>query len=227
MDLFYRKLKRLNQRRPALKLTNHWIPSHSSCQGNKTADEEAKKAAQGKSSPDKELPRELQSDQPLPHSRSAIKQNFNHRFREQAQRHFKSSSCYTKLLKIDPEFHPQKYRHLTDSLPRRQASCLTQLRTNHAPLNKHLHRIKCVDSPMCPNCNNKEETVHHYLLMCPTHNLPQRKLLATLGRDACSLSTLLSSKEVLRPLFKYIARTGRLKEIFGDNMELLEEEEED
>lgn len=227
MDLFHRKLERLQQRRPALKLTNYWIPSHSGCQGNEMADDEAKKAAQGETSANEELPRELQYDQPLPYSKSAIKQIFNRKFREQAQKHFENSSRYAKLLEIDPEFHPRKYRRMTDSLPRRQASCLTQLRTNHTPLNKHLHRIKCVDSPMCPNCNDKEETVHHYLLMCPKYNLPRRELLATLGRDARSLSTLLSSKEALRPLFKYIARTGRLKETFGDNMELPEEEEKD
>ncbi|KAF9007851.1 hypothetical protein BDQ17DRAFT_1178234, partial [Cyathus striatus] len=45
---------------------------------------------------------------------------------------------------------------------------VTQLVTGHIALNKHLHRIGKVASPMCTKCNtNSPESVDHFLLRCP------------------------------------------------------------
>ena len=40
------------------------------------------------------------------------------------------------------------------------ASILTQLRTGHAPLAKHLFCIGKVNSPICPECQQSEEPVY-------------------------------------------------------------------
>lgn len=226
MDLFHAKLKHLRKRRTRIELTSRWIPAHLGCQGNEMADEEAKKAAQGDPSPDHKLPRELRSNRTLPISKSALKQQYTRRFKDEALEHFKRSPRFAKFNDLDPNFHPSSYRKLIDGLPRKQAACLAQLRTNHVPLNKHLHRIKCHDTPDCPNCVGEAESVYHFLLRCPAYERPRRELLATLGRDARSLSFLLTDKTAMRPLFRYIARTGRLASTFGDDMELPEGDED-
>ena len=41
--------------------------------------------------------------------------------------------------------------------------------TGHIGLNKHLHKITLADSPICPYCNEIEETVAHFIGQCPAH----------------------------------------------------------
>ncbi|KAH7916939.1 hypothetical protein BV22DRAFT_970327, partial [Leucogyrophana mollusca] len=97
---------------------------------------------------------------------------------------------------------------------------LFQLRTNHAPLNKHLFRIKGnadePESPICPSCKAKEETVHHFLIACPAHQRQRDALIRALGRKANSLPALLSDEKCTSALFKYIASTRRFEQTFGD-----------
>ncbi|KAJ6619982.1 hypothetical protein B0H10DRAFT_1675107, partial [Mycena sp. CBHHK59/15] len=53
---------------------------------------------------------------------------------------------------------------------------LIQLRTTHCTINKHLHHIGKVESPVCPCCHLADETVQHYLLECPAHRNAQHEL---------------------------------------------------
>ncbi|KIK35074.1 hypothetical protein CY34DRAFT_96741 [Suillus luteus UH-Slu-Lm8-n1] len=60
-------------------------------------------------------------------------------------------------------------------------SCLKQvIDVTHIPLNKHLHRIARVPSPMCPACEEKEESVHHFLLSCPAYT--KHRAIMNFGR---------------------------------------------
>ncbi|KIK81533.1 hypothetical protein PAXRUDRAFT_44789, partial [Paxillus rubicundulus Ve08.2h10] len=54
-------------------------------------------------------------------------------------------------------------------LPKRHAAIIFQLQTGHVPLNKHLHRIAHAESPKCPGCHTRDETILHYLLECPAY----------------------------------------------------------
>ena len=63
-------------------LTARWAKSHIGIAGNERADEEAKKAAQGESSPDRLLPELLRSGTRLPYSTSALKQRHNARLKK-------------------------------------------------------------------------------------------------------------------------------------------------
>ena len=73
---------------------------------------------------------------------------------------------------------------LIKPLMQKQAAIVMQLCTRHIGLNKHLHHIKCLDSPHCPNCDkNAVETVHHFLFDCtqyshgtPNFNFPQANI---------------------------------------------------
>ena len=62
-----------------------------------------------------------------------------------------------------------KYRSLVSGLNRRQTSLLTQLRTGHAPLNHHLHKIGAWETPFCMHCKTKRETVYHYIMTCDAY----------------------------------------------------------
>ena len=105
---------------------------------------------------------------------------------------------------------------MTEYMPRRHASLLTQLRTGHAPLNQHLHRINRAESPLCPRCGTDQETVIHYLCHCPAYESYRAELVAHLRQDSRSINALLSKPRAIKLVFKYIARTGRFKTIFGD-----------
>ncbi|KAG2074474.1 hypothetical protein BDR04DRAFT_1093208 [Suillus decipiens] len=90
------------------------------------------------------------------------------------------------------------------------------LRAGHAPLNKHLHRIRKVADPFCPYCPDAEETVHHLFLACPQYQRDRRTLLDTLGRQASSIPFLLTDPSAAPPLVKFLNATGRLKATPGE-----------
>ena len=85
-------------------------------------------------------------------------------------------SCYSLLKKTDPTAVLDKYLKLIMNLLRKHASILTQLRTGHAPLAKHLYCIGKIDSPTCPACQQNNKMVEHLLLHCKVHQ-PARQIL--------------------------------------------------
>ncbi|KAG2046294.1 hypothetical protein BDR06DRAFT_899460, partial [Suillus hirtellus] len=88
--------------------------------------------------------------------------------------------------------------------------------TGHIPLNKHLHRISKAPSPLCPSCRERDESVHHYLLACPTYTRQRSAMRAELGPKAHQLKNLLNDNKCTKSLFKFIARTRHLLSSFGD-----------
>ena len=105
----------------------------------------------------------------LPISKSALNQQFNKWIRNEAKRVMSTSPRYPSLCKIDPSAPSKHYSLLIAELPRHHSSLLFQLRTGHIPLNKHLHCITKVPTPICQQCHQREETVHHFLLVCPSY----------------------------------------------------------
>ncbi|KZP08749.1 hypothetical protein FIBSPDRAFT_678058, partial [Athelia psychrophila] len=93
---------------------------------------------------------------------------------------------------------------------------IAQLRMGHAPLNKHLHRLKCADSPICGACEMEEETVMHYLLMCPAYERHRALLRTKFGIDAKSIQFLLTDRKALKYLLRYMGATRRFKAEFGE-----------
>lgn len=182
--------------------------------GNEAADTEAKEAAGGDASPPSDLPLMLQH--PLPASTSAVRRAYEETIKRDAASHLAKSSRYRRLRAIDSSVPSPHFRKLTAELTRKQASLLIQLRTGHIPLNHHLARIGKVNSPTCPACREKEETVHHFLMTCPAHDYHCRMLNAKLHRDSKSISKLLSHSKAVGPLLHYISATRRLSASFGE-----------
>ncbi|KAG2739481.1 hypothetical protein P692DRAFT_201678915, partial [Suillus brevipes Sb2] len=105
---------------------------------------------------------------------------------------------------------------LVQHLPKRHVSMLLWLRTSHISLNQHLFRIGKSPTPNCPHCEDKVETVIHFLLSCPHYARARHALTNALHRRASSLPYLLSNSKATTPLIRYVNSTGRLRSTFGD-----------
>ncbi|KAJ6527573.1 hypothetical protein DFH09DRAFT_864846, partial [Mycena vulgaris] len=92
---------------------------------------------------------------------------------------------------------------------------LFQLRSQHVPLAKHLHRLNKAPSPTCPCCGMTDETVDHFLHFCPAHQAARTRLHAA-SRLARYTKHLLNTCKLLPALFTYIQESGRFHAAYGD-----------
>lgn len=195
-----------------------WVPGHCGLEGNELADIEAKEATKSGSSGALSLPTYLRKA--LPASIAAIKQTFHKSISAQWTRQFESSPRYQRTIRIDEAGTKSKFMKETAEMGRCQTSILVQLRLGHIPLNQHLHRIRKVDVPFCPNCekNGKQivESVKHFILECPTYAKERFWLRTKLGRGANSIKLMMSNEKTMKLLIRYVGKTERLKSSFGD-----------
>ena len=131
---------------PRLKITFRWTPGHAGLAGNEEMHVKAKKAAAG-------AHHNVNSNfsilrRPLPISRSAHRQTLRNEITAKYQREFWLSDKYQRFIRVDPSMPSNRYRKLIAELPRRFVSILTQLQTNHVPLQAYLHKFKLADSPL-------------------------------------------------------------------------------
>ncbi|EJD47149.1 hypothetical protein AURDEDRAFT_62523 [Auricularia subglabra TFB-10046 SS5] len=88
-------------------------------------------------------------------------------------------------------------------------STIVQLRIGHAPLNRHLHRIKKHAHPTCDACGAAPESVRHFLLECTAHNQQRQRMMLSLGRGYDRLDALLSTATGIAATIKFVAATRR------------------
>jgi len=78
---------------------------------------------------------------------------------------------------------------------------LVWLYTEHATLNKHLHYIRKVEIPNCPNCTQQNdlasETIHHLLFQCPNYFREHHELCNTLFKRAGNLTFLFTQPHAI------------------------------
>ena len=187
----------------------YWIPGHKGIPGNKKADKLAKLAAKLQSEPLPILPAILCS--PLPHSTTTRKTVHAKQRKDILRALFQKSPRFDKIHAIDPKSPSSDYRELTSDLSCFQSSILIQLHTGHAQLNRHLHNIGAIATPILSMCNKKEETVWHSLISCMAHEKHRQTLINTLHQNALSIQKLLSDPTCVPHTLKYIAATGRFK----------------
>jgi ribonuclease HI len=199
-----------------------WIPGHTGAKGNEEADKAAKRAAQGNSSAKEAIPEILRKD--LPVSLSALRQILTTSVRREWASAWATSKRYEHMRRIDKKAPSKGYEKLTAGLKRAQISILTQLRTNHIPLNFYLHRIKRAESPDCPHCPGITEDVKHFLFMCPNYEQPRANLRKQAGRKAYSVPFLTNTAKGARLLLRYVNDTKRFNITMGD---LWKEEDEE
>ena len=114
-----------------------WTPGHRDIAGNEAADEAARKATEGDTSPNDRLPKFLRER--MPHSRSALRQAFHAKLKTMATNVWKRSPRYQRTNQNVPDLPRASYFKSIARLPRKHTSIITQLITGHAPLSKHLH----------------------------------------------------------------------------------------
>src|SRR5882724_7240438 len=102
---------------------------------------------------------------------------------------------------------------------------LIQLRTNHIPLRKYLHRIGKYRLPMCQTCTSQRETTHHFLMTCPAYTAARRQLEANIGRAARTMKTLLTNPKVFPHLFRFISASRRFAHAHTSLQTLVPQEE--
>ena len=194
------------------KLTFRWSAGHVGIKGNEDADKEAKMAANGESSDKSVLPTCLRKK--IGFSLSAIRQARNENLKIRWTTNWIKSPRFQRF-RFKDLLTPYSQKYLTyinsESISRRAASAIFQLRVGHVPLNQYLHRFKKIDSPHCPACGHPKETAEHFLLQCPKYAHERWPLLnQTRGRPP-KFTTLLSSPKYLKPLANYMDATGRFK----------------
>jgi len=198
----------------------NWISSHSEVTGNEKADELAKQAALGQSSPPQELPPILR--QPLPLSTTAEKQAYVKELDSMWQEQWQDSPRRPRMELIDKSFPFNKFRKMQNDLTRAQSSLLLQLRSGHIPLNAHLFKLNCSDTDKCLACITRrgvtpaKETVTHFLFNCPAYRYERHELDRALGRLNRNLEAILDNRKLTQELLRYIGRTKRLKRTFGN-----------
>ena len=182
--------------------------------GNEEADGLAKRAIDEGSSEKKHLPAQLRKA--LPRSKAAAWRAAKAELDKRAGAVWRESPRYEKLARIDKTMPSKGFLKLVKGLSRKKASILFQLRSGHTLLRVHLFRIKQADSPRCEWCKGADETVHHYLMVCPAHAEARRAMVAAGGRHTLIVGKVLNTEKLLLPLFQYIARTKRFTETLGD-----------
>ena len=190
--------------------------------GNETADELAKHAAIHGSSGKNRLPKFLRKE--LPISLSAIKQRISANTKNETKAWWKRWKRYRRIKSIDPSLPSGKFIKATSGLSRKQTCILTQLRTDHVPLNAHLYRIKKAATPYCPYSPNITETTNHFLFFCHKYARQRHKIILAVKRKAFSKDFILTTDEAaIRHTINYINDTGRFKHALGDiKAELIE-----
>lgn len=192
-------------------LTLRWTAGHAGIPGNETADREAKRAAEGQQSERKSLPTILRRK--LATNPSAVQQHLKADTKRSWSKKWKNSERGRTFAKIDsstPSAHLLRLISNTN-ISRKSASLITQILTEHIPLNAYLKRFKLVDSARCPACGNHSETVRHFLLHCPSYAHERWALEKRLkkNRIALNLENLLGKAEAILPLANYINATHR------------------
>lgn len=112
-------------------------------------------------------------------------------------------------------------RKLYDSLNRREASVLAQLRTGMAGLNGYLYKIGATKSDQC-ECGQAKESVQHFLFRCTKWDTLRTQMLRQTETRRTNLSYFLGGKAQSDPknwtpdlnavhaTIKYAIATGRL-----------------
>ena len=175
----------------------NWIPGHSNQEGNERADMLAK------------LGTKKTVIIPIPVSEATIKQEIKNwmitKHQEEWTDPYKQDHCrQTKMLL--PEINPNFWNQLK-KYPRSKMNLITQIYTGHSTLQKHLHRMKIVEDPICEQCLEEEESVEHFLCECPAFAVPRYNNLGGMAIKRNELSEL-----KLKKILSFIKESRRFEE---------------
>ncbi|KAF9035528.1 hypothetical protein BJ165DRAFT_1310208, partial [Panaeolus papilionaceus] len=185
-----------------------WISAHSDVERNERIDEDAKEAAEGRTSRDFDLPRILR--RPLPVSKSALKQQLKIETVAKSNELWVMSPRFDKYANLEDDFQFKKFHKTANKLDRYKLTLLVKLRTNHLPLNAYLHRKKLIRSSDCERCRTgAKESLNHYLKDCRAYELQRLMLHRQVKEAKDDLEKMLSDEDHTLALLDYIESTKR------------------
>lgn len=215
LHTFRTELRRLRKQRPSLRVEIHWVPGHEDIDANEWVDTEAKRAAQDPKAT--QLGRLKSLTRPLPASAAALIAAQKTESSQRWKADWASSKSAKRLRPVDLTPPSRGVRAIYKDRNRSECAVLTQLRTGHAPLNAHLHRIGCADSPICPACG-VPETSAHFLIVCRRFAVQRRDLRIALRNRPLTLRTLLGPKARIGPVLRYAKESGRFPHLFPPDL---------
>jgi len=187
---------------------------HEGLKGNKLADKEAKRAAEGLTTDKPLLPSYLRK--PLLINLAAIKRAHNDMLMSNWLRTWRASNRGQRYICLE-DLTPSKKLLKSSSHPELSqvdASRIAQFRLEHAPTNQYLKRIGRVDSARCPACSEEVETVEHFLLRCENYAHERWALTqhASKLHKLMMMQMVLGHPKMAIKLTNYIKATSRFKD---------------
>ncbi|VDC00148.1 unnamed protein product [Peniophora sp. CBMAI 1063] len=207
LDIFRDQTERLLQvRDEGYSLSVRWVSGHDDAEFNEIIDEQAKLAAEGHESALAELPHVLRTR--LKTSISAARQEYARRLDERWQQDWLMSPRYERHRHWAPNAASRKHIRATAGLSRLASSTLFQIRSGHAQLGAHLHRIGCLPSPTCEACGEADETVNHYLYDCPRWQDARQRMREAAGKIWRDRARMLSDEKGIVAILEFTKETG-------------------
>jgi hypothetical protein len=199
----------VRKRHPEARIVIRWIPGHEGVAGNEKADVEAKRAAKG---PQENFGISKRSIPPMWIGKNACKRAFKEACEEERSRTLEAAPTEERLYELTRAKTRKTHHKIIKQLPRQNRAILTQLRTEHIPLNAYLKRFKKRESAKCGECGEEDETVDHYLLHCKAYRVQRRKMTKRIGSGNLTKRNILATNRGWEALFAYVNDTGRFKE---------------
>lgn len=200
-------------------LTYSWCPGHEDVPKNEEADEKAKEVAEGDTSHPNEFPHGLRKG--LKTNLAATKREYRDTLRKQTRREWgKSTYMYLRKARtVNRRLNGKLeggYLKLTQGMKRRRISILTQFRTGHAPLKKHLHKIGKNMSILQKRCGNSQAL----LMIAQNGKICVDNSKAYIdSRCSKELKHLLNKGKLLKGTLIIEDRMGRFKKTHGKGEE--------
>ena len=175
-------------------ITLNWVPGHEGHMGNEVADRLAKTGAN----------MTVEGPEPIiPVPNSVVTGAIREWGRGLHQKHWEERKDCRQTKMFIPQINIQHRKEILQST-RNNSRKITQILTGHANLNRHLHIMGLVDTPLCPKCEEEEETVQHYISTCPFYSRIRHSIF---GQHTISETELQNIKH--RQILAYIVESKR------------------
>ena len=86
---------------------------------------------------------------------------------------------------------------------------ITRLRTGHSLLNGYLKRFNIINDAKCPGCEITDKTVHHFLILCPKHEMLRDRMRKKVRVGGMKLEKLLGDSRRKKDTVDFIESTER------------------